>query len=118
MAASRLITGLGIFVALSGPALANMPPKEFDHPYAGKVVEHMVAYGKANKKCDAVAARRGETRSGFATYGCAFTAVRGKCEIVVSYDPSGQDRKMLSNTRRHEIGHCNGWPSDHPNALP
>lgn len=103
---------------MSSPAFANMPPKEFDHAYAGTVIPHKVKFGQANAKCDEIAARRHETRSGFATYGCAFTAVKGKCEIVVSYDPTGGDQKMLSNSRRHEIGHCNGWPSNHPNALP
>lgn len=109
----------GLFLAfLASPAFASMPPKEYDHPYAGVIVEHKVAYGDANATCDAIAARRKETRSGFATYGCAFTSRKGKCEIVVSYDPTGRDKKMLSNTRKHERGHCNGWPASHPNALP
>lgn len=121
MAASRLITAFGLFVAFSIPAFAGMPPEEFDHRFPGKLIEHVVPFGQAERMCSKVGKRLGKRRSGLATFGCSFGGKLdgvGWCEIVVSYDPGGADKRMASNTRRHEIGHCNGWAADHPNALP
>lgn len=126
MAASRLITGFGIFVALTTSALANMPPKEFDHAFPGHIEKFLVRYGEAWAKCNEISIARGEgpyPRSSMrigdrALYGCAFVDDETFCVIVYSYDPSGKDPLMKSNTFRHERGHCNGWPANHPNSLP
>ena len=103
-------------LAMLTPALAGMPPKEFQGPYDGELIVHKVPFGKAEAECSKIGRRLGISRLGRATYGCAFSQP-GRCEIVISYDPTNQDRNMLSNTRGHEIGHCNGWPADHPNAI-
>lgn len=102
---------------MTAPALANMPPKEFDHAtnrmsiaqikatYTGtvKLKYKPVPFGEAPKLCPG------------ATYGCFNPRTH---VVVYSYDPTGRDPVMDKNSLRHEIGHANGWPKNHPNALP
>lgn len=105
--ANRLITTL--FLCLASPAFAGqlLPPK-YDHPYPGKMEKHLVPYGFAAKKCRSLGAEVSTMVEGRHLYGCQFFD-GDTCVIVYSYDPSGKDRKMMSNVYRHERGHCNGW---------
>ena len=115
--AKRLISIF--FCVLASPAFAQMPPPKWDHPFSGKMIEHLVPYGKAAALCRELNPEGDHPNmvSGRKLYGCAFW--RGEtCEIVYSYDPTGLDKRMASNVFRHERAHCNGWPSDHPGALP
>lgn len=115
----RLALITAMFLTAS-PAFANMPPKEFDHVPTVRVIKHKVAYGQAAAMCDSILMRRfGRHDSSPARYGCTIKNRDGsKPEIVYSYDPTGKDPKMADNTLRHEYGHVNGWPANHPNALP
>jgi hypothetical protein len=124
-------------LGIANPALANMPPVEYDHPYAGTLERHLVPYGAAWAKCNAISLARGEggmpvssMRIGNRSlYGCAFGGKldgQKRCVVVYSFDTPAlarkqhrnYDTKMKSNVFRHEQGHCNGWPSWHPDALP
>jgi hypothetical protein len=62
------------------------PPAQYDHPYPGQVVEQRLSRLQIIVTC------HGPAES------CSWVD-KGVCYI-------GQ----------HEIGHCNGWPSHHPNA--
>jgi hypothetical protein len=48
----------------------------------------------------------------YAVFGCSLSNPDGSCTIVYI------DRTVNGVTpmavRRHELGHCNGWPSNHP----
>lgn len=107
-------------------AFALMPPKQYDHPYNGPVEAHLVPYGKAWETCNKVSMANGygpkDTGSkmveGRKLYGCSYGGVldgKRKCIVVYSYD--GSDKLMKSNTYRHELGHCNGWGSDHKGGI-
>lgn len=104
-------------------ANAGMPPANYDKPYNGALSEWRVALGRAASKCNALARDLGEPANnplmigGRSLYGCAYP-YKGECFIVYSYDPSGKDAKMADNVRRHEVAHCNGWPSWHPGQHP
>lgn len=95
-------------------ALAEMPPKHFEHEYMGALAEYRVPLGRAASKCNALARQFGQPAThpmkieGRPLYGCAYP-FKGECFIVWSFDPSGRDPHMASNVRRHEIAHCNGW---------
>src|SRR6202035_5468076 len=39
---------------------------------------------------------------------------RGVCHIVWPQEET--DTRLIAYIREHEMGHCNGWPSHHPNA--
>ena len=41
-------------------------------------------------------------------FGCTDDKVPGKCTIYLL------PWEHIKAIRRHEIGHCNGWPADHP----
>jgi hypothetical protein len=43
--------------------------------------------------------------------GCAF-ADNGVCRIALPSDD--KDDRLVALTRRHKIGHCNGWPAHYP----
>jgi hypothetical protein len=49
-------------------------------------------------------------RHGAIADACSWTA-GGKCTIVI---PSNGPVKQLAPYPRHEIAHCNGWPTNHP----
>lgn len=108
-------------IAATAVALAGMPPSKYDKPYGGRLVEWKVPLGRAAAKCNGLARDLGQTPNhpyridGRPLYGCAYP-FKGECYIVWSFDPSGRDKAMADNVRRHEIGHCNGWPAGHPGA--
>lgn len=144
MAASRLITGFLFFVALSGPALANMPPKNMDlgnevmtesqvlkvyRDHFGKrfdrITFHRVKFGGAKKACDAAYNARYGVRypapaMWLKPYGCNFSDQDGSHPVIVySFDPTGKEPSMANHVLRHEFAHeLFRWPSNHPNALP
>jgi hypothetical protein len=84
-----------------------LPPVEFDHDYSGKITFEIV---KTQEELRGICG---------ATYtkgmlACAMT--RGpNCKIVMPIDDVIAARGWTPELiLRHEIGHCNGWPSDHP----
>ena len=86
-----------------------LPPKQFDHPYAGKLKvvtvlqrEEMRAFcGEAFRPWTLGCARRDETNN--------------SCHIVIANDNIIREQKWTPELiMRHEIGHCNGWPGNHP----
>lgn len=107
------------FMLITTPALAGMPPAKYDRPYEGTLSEWRVPLGEAASKCNTLARDLGEVANnpykvaGRPLYGCAYP-YDGECFIVYSFDPSGEDPKMADNVRRHEVAHCNKWPSHHP----
>lgn len=92
-------------------AFAQMPPKKYDHPFDGKLTITEVEYGTARAFC-----RKNYNSASMAKYGCATLYEDGSCHIVVSKQSSKNPGYRKSQVLRHEIGHCNGWPANHPNA--
>jgi len=77
------------------------PPARYDHPYPGRVVEQRLSRLQIITTC------HGPAES------CSWVS-NGVCYIAL---PAGeQDTRLIAYIRQHEIGHCNGWPSHHPNA--
>lgn len=74
------------------------PPAQYDHPYRGPVMEQRLSRWDIAKLC------HGPTPA------CAWVK-DGVCHVVLPSDET--DARLLTLMRRHEIGHCNGWPSDH-----
>ena len=84
-----------------------LPPPEYDHPYSGIVVTTVAkSLEHVRELCPIPNAK----------YGCAFRYGTG-CLIVLAPDADivavGWTTELA---KRHEIGHCNGWPANHPNA--
>jgi hypothetical protein len=91
------------------------PPAKYDHPYTGKLTIERVTDPAA------VRAHCPNTKK---PLGCAHHARDlSWCRVYVVSDEyinqqySAETRKLFGytyeNFLRHELGHCNGWPSDH-----
>ena len=78
------------------------PPAQYNHPYNGQVVERVMPEAQVRSVCMSMGLDL------FAV-ACSWHSA-GTCYIVLPND--GQ--APVSTYRRHEIAHCNGWPSDHP----
>ncbi len=77
------------------------PPAQYDHPYRGHVVEQRLS------RLQIIATCHGPAES------CSWVD-KGVCHIAFPQDE--KDTRLIAYIRQHEIGHCNGWPSHHPNA--
>jgi hypothetical protein len=77
------------------------PPAQYDHPYHGQVIEQRLSLSQIIQLCHGPAGS------------CAWVN-KGVCHIALPADE--KDGRLLALTRRHEIGHCNGWPGYHPNG--
>ena len=88
---------------------AVFPPAEYDHPFDGPVTVTVVKdIETVNKICN----------NPQAYLGCAISMNNGKvCSIIMVADDVIRARGWTPEiVKRHEIGHCNGWPALHPNA--
>jgi len=83
-----------------GTLTTTIPPPRYDHVYRGPVMERLVSAGEMAQFCGGV------------DEACA-TLRHGTCYIYYS-----QKRlpALTALIRRHEMGHCNGWPGSHPDA--
>jgi hypothetical protein len=80
--------------------LVPVPPAEFDHPYHGKVIEQRLSRSQVESLCHGPA--------------CSWRDKKAVCHIAIVSDI--RDGRVVALVRRHELGHCNGWPADHPNV--
>ena len=103
--------------ALAGKEDAEWnPPARYDHPYSGELTVRYLTPEQVFPECARMLAEVNGSDRG--TYpgmrGCSVRTEKGtKCSVVVV------DRTWKKATPeailRHEIGHCNGWPFEHPN---
>jgi hypothetical protein len=110
------ILALIALAALSSPAWGEaalemrvLPPEEFDHPFEGALTVTIVkSMETVNKLC-------GNPQAGV---GCALVMNDGKvCSIIMAADDVIRSRGLTPEiVKRHEMGHCNGWPAHHPGA--
>jgi hypothetical protein len=92
--------------AVSKAFLAVLPPVEFDHAYTGKL-EVIVVRDEASMR---FFCKNDEKTA--CTYPHGAT-----CTIYMRDDAYLRDAGWSpAIVRRHEIGHCNGWPKEHPGA--
>jgi hypothetical protein len=84
-----------------------LPPVEYDHPYKGRLVVTRADRSGIRKSCP---------NTFFPPLGCAYRHATS-CKVVLATDEliraAGEDPDIVW---RHEIGHCNGWPTDHRGA--
>src|SRR5262245_10713988 len=87
---------------------AALPPVEYDQPCKGRLGVITVGPEFMNRICP---------RTSFpVTLGCAFVG-KDECWIVLAEDATIESYGWTTEiVKRHEIGHCNGWPGDHRGA--
>ncbi len=82
------------------------PPARYAGPYAGQLVERVLPQWRVPAACVALGQGYSATMRG-----CALRS-GNTCTVVRMADRYG--RATPDAVRRHELGHCNGWPSNHP----
>jgi len=97
------------------------PPPEFDKPYKGILAIFRLPFADVEKFCAGLTKQHA---CSFIKQSVPFQKVgdRTVCYIIMPTDDDvAQYRGYLgyhetpNDIIRHEIGHCNGWPADHPN---
>ena len=84
-----------------------LPPPEFIGTYKGLVIEHVLPRPEVTRECPAFAnacARRAQPDPTMF------------CVIVIPAIDGFVTPQVQERLRLHEIGHCAGWPADHPGA--
>jgi hypothetical protein len=118
MTATGVVMVLCTFCVLSGPAHAGprdgewAPPARYDHPYPGALIVHKIPQSQLPAACKALFARHNVSGRAFGDIrGCSAQGEKGWEVITIdkTYKKATPDAVL-----RHETGHCNGWPSDHP----
>ena len=117
-AIGSLPLALALLVTASGAAAAAgerlVPPKEYDHPFAGELIV-ATAFDQDDVRAMCPSAKFPP----LGALGCAPHIGPKRCRIVLAPDAdiikAGFPPDLV---RRHEIAHCNGWPDNHPGALP
>lgn len=89
------------------------PPARYDHPYSGDLTvikrpqkEVIVLCRELFKKYDIPA------KSNFRQRGCSAITSPTSCTVIMIDRPFRSTKPDA--VRRHEVGHCNKWPSSHP----
>jgi len=101
---------LNVYGVEDQKTLTIFPPPEYDHPFTGKLEVHYLNDGALEIKAHCPANKYGQR------LGCA-TIIRPEyCQIYIGPIDELETYGLTDITvLRHEIGHCNGWPGDHPN---
>lgn len=81
--------------------MIDLPQAPFDHPYPGTLIE-IVGNQAVAQACPPLA------------LACSIRLPFDTCVVVLPAPVSARTAALL---RRHELGHCNGWPADHPDYL-
>jgi hypothetical protein len=90
-----------------------VPPLEYDRPYTdGPIIYHVIADAELRKKVCPTPFH--------VALGCAYKLPYTKvCFIILASTKEIEaTRYTLAEIKRHEIGHCNGWPAWHPAGTP
>ena len=93
-----------------------LPPVEYDKPFAGTLIENTARTMQDMADWCALHPPR-------EVLGCAFRFQNSKdeeprCRIFIAPASELKQRGLtVDAVRRHEIGHCNGWPGSHPRSL-
>lgn len=92
-----------------------LPPVEFDKPYTGKlhltVLNSQDEMRKACPKAPFKSTALGCSKANFPMW--------GECTVfIVDRETAAPHNVSVEEIFRHEIGHCNGWPGDHPGMRP
>ena len=89
----------------------TLPPVEYDKPFAGKLEEVVV---KSREEMDASCKRIGLSLPNV-PLGCGKLLAADHCVIYLARDEVNRAVGLTTElVRRHEVGHCNGWPKEHP----
>ena len=89
------------------------PPKRFDHAYSGKLTVRYLPQMQVIKACTKLFAKyKIEAKTTLRQHGCAAITSDTSCTVIaINKSYMGATPKAVV---RHETGHCNLWPANHP----
>jgi hypothetical protein len=100
-----------VCLLLASPAWAGKtdatwnPPVRFDHPFTGKLTLYRLPQKEVVRICQNMPG------ASLQQHGCS-QLVGNRCTVVII------NKTFMgaapASVLRHEIGHCNGWPANHP----
>jgi hypothetical protein len=91
------------------------PPPQYDKPYPGRLVENRAIDMEDMAKLCAPHAQAGTLLGCSIKFMDSLTGAPRICFIYIAPDWFlAKSGVSASQIRRHEIGHCNGWPQSHP----
>jgi hypothetical protein len=90
------------------------PPRRFDHAFAGKLTIKRLPQRDVEKACRALFVKHKIPVVSLTNWrGCSAPLSKRSCIIIVVNKTFM--RATPKAVIRHEVGHCNGWPANHPN---
>jgi hypothetical protein len=81
------------------------PPARFDHAFGGKLILYRLPQKEVVRVCQNMPG------AGMLQHGCS--ELKGDTCTVITINKTFMGATPAA-VLRHEIGHCNGWPSNHP----
>lgn len=89
------------------------PPARFDFPYKGELTVKRLPQVDVVEACRVLFTLYDvQAKASLTSRGCAVITSKNSC-IVVTVDKTYK-RATPEAVLRHEMGHCNGWPANHP----
>lgn len=89
------------------------PPARFDHAYGGKLTVQRLPQPEVVKACGALFAKYKIKAAAYPNqHGCSAITSKTSC-LIITVDKTFM-RATPGSVIRHETGHCNGWPANHP----
>ena len=86
----------------------GLPPPQYDHVPSIPVIERVLdTKDEANTICVGIVGKKSEPE-GSLYWGCSIRKVKDGHLVCYIY------RIDSELVLRHEYGHCNGWPANHP----
>lgn len=109
------IGAIGLFLAHAADAAVILPPAEYDHPFAGRLIVETIPFFDVQSACGRVEGFYGSGRVDACSRLFADNLNPGNMACHIIY-PRAVDEDTMVALIRHETGHCNGWAYDHPNG--
>lgn len=82
--------------------MVSAPPARYDHAYRGSMNTVIASVGETRALC---------RKAGLIDADACSWVSKGVCTIIV---PNNGPDPSVTNYRRHETAHCNGWAGNHP----
>ncbi len=87
--------------------LVALPPPQYDHKFAGQIIEKRLPFSEIQKLC----------KGGLACSWPGLVIKDKDGKVTGTYCLMLLPQHDRGTLKRHETGHCNGWPRNHPDGV-